>query len=517
MTEPLSHRQILLIYMALMLGMLLAALDQTIVSTALPTIVGDLGGLNRYAWVGTAYILAQTISTPMYGKLGDLYGRKRLFRIAIIIFLIGSVLCGIAQNMDQLIAFRALQGLGGGGLIVGAFAIIGDVVPPRERGRYQGYMGGVFAISSVVGPLVGGFLVDNLSWRWVFYVNLPIGIVALIVVGAVLPEIAGRKAHRLDIEGAILLVVWAGLLTLGLTWGGTTYPWGSGTIISIFAVGVTAIVLFVLQERRAVEPIIPPHLFRNSIFSCSAAIGFLVACAMFGAIFYLPLFLQIVQGATPTSSGLRLLPLMAGLLVASIGSGRVISRIGRYRPFPIAGTALIAVGTWLLSRITASTSYASVSVGMVVLGVGLGLVMPVLVLAVQNAVDHRDMGAATASTAFFRSIGGSFGIAIFGAIFINRLGYWLPKTMPVSAHLDGTKLAGLLHESPVQLKSLPPRIHTGLVEGIANSLHSVFLWAIPLGVAAFLVSLLLREVPLRERGAATIAAAVTDVSGEAAA
>jgi predicted MFS family arabinose efflux permease len=282
-------------------------------------------------------------------------------------------------------------------------------------------------------------------------------------------------------------------------------------------VGVVALVFFVLQERRAKEPIIPPHLFRNSIFSCSAAIGFLVACSMFGAIFYLPIFLQIVQGATPTSSGLRLLPLMAGLLVASIGSGRVISRIGRYRPFPIAGTALIAVGTYLLSRITASTSYASVSVGMIVLGVGLGLVMPVLVLAVQNAVDHRDMGAATASTAFFRSIGGSFGIAIFGAIFINRLGYWLPKTMPVSAHLSKTKIAELLHKSPVELKSQPLRIHTGLVEGIANSLHSVFLWAIPLGVAAFLVSLLLREVPLRERGAATIVTAATDVSGEAAA
>jgi EmrB/QacA subfamily drug resistance transporter len=516
-TEQLSHRQILLVYTGLMLGMLLAALDQTIVSTALPTIVGDLGGLSRYAWVGTAYILAQTISTPMYGKLGDLYGRKRLLRIAIVIFLLGSILCGLAQDMNQLIAFRALQGLGAGGLIVSAFAVIGDVVPPRERGRYQGYMGGVFAFASVLGPLIGGFLVDNFSWRWVFYVNVPVGIVALIVVGAVLPEIAGRKAHRLDIEGAVLLIVWAGLLTLGLTWGGTTYPWGSGTIISIFAVGVVAIVLFVLQERRAAEPIIPLHLFRNSIFSCSATIGFLVACAMFGAIFYLPLFLQIVQGATPTSSGLRLLPLMAGLLVASISSGRAITRMGRYRPFPIAGTALIAVGMWLLSRISATTSYASVSVGMVVLGVGLGLVMPVLVLAVQNAVDHRDMGAATASTTFFRSIGGSFGIAIFGAIFVNRLAYWLPKTMPVTAHLTNGKIAGLLHENPVQLKRLPPAIHTGLVEGIANSLQTVFLWAIPLGVVAFLVSLLLREVPLRERSPATIAAAAADAAGEAAA
>jgi EmrB/QacA subfamily drug resistance transporter len=513
----LSHRQILVVYTGLMLGMLLAALDQTIVSTALPTIVGQLGGLSRYAWVGTAYILAQTISTPMYGKLGDLYGRKRILRIAIVIFLLGSVLCGIAQNLDELIGFRAIQGLGAGGLMVSAFAIIGDVVPPRERGRYQGYMGGVFALASVVGPLVGGFLVDNLSWRWVFYVNVPVGIVALVVVGAVLPELAGRKAHRLDLEGAALLIVWAGLLTLGLTWGGTTYPWGSGKIISILVVGVVALAFFFLQERRAVEPIIPPHLFRNSTFTCAAIIGFLVACAMFGAIFYLPVFLQVVQGASATSSGLRLLPLMGGLLVASIGSGRVISKIGRYRAFPVAGTALIAVGMWLLSRISATTSYASVSVGMVVLGVGLGLVMPVLVLAVQNAVDHRDMGAATAATTFFRSIGGSFGIAIFGAIFINRLTYWLRKDMPASAHLDSTHLANLLHGTPAQMKALPPAVHTGLIDAIASSLHTVFLWAIPLGIVAFLISLRVREVPLRDVGAASIVAATAEGSGEAAA
>ena len=513
----LSHRQILVVYTGLMLGMLLAALDQTIVSTALPTIVGQLGGLSRLAWVGTAYILAQTISTPLYGKLGDLYGRKLVLRVAILIFLLGSVLCGLAQNMDELIGFRAIQGLGGGGLVVSAFAIIGDVVPPRERGRYQGYMGGVFAFASIVGPLVGGFIVDNLSWRWVFYVNIPVGIVALIVVAAVLPELPGRRAHRLDLEGAALLIAWAGLLTLGLTLGGTTYPWGSGKIISIFVVGVTALVFFFLQERRAEEPIIPPHLFRNSIFSCSAAIGFLVACAMFGAIFYLPVFLQVVQGATATDSGLKLLPLMGGLLVASIGSGRVISSIGRYRHFPIAGTALIGVGMWLLSRISASTSYRSVSVGMIVLGVGLGLVMPVLVLAVQNAVDHRDMGSATASTTFFRSIGGSFGIAIFGAIFVNRLGYWLPRDIPASAHLDPAAIPKLLRGTPAEMKALPPAVHTGLIDAIASSLHTVFLWAIPLGVAAFLVSLLLREVPLSDHGAASIAAAATDGAGEAAA
>ncbi|MBV8561843.1 MAG: MFS transporter [Actinobacteria bacterium] len=499
MNRQLSHRQILLIYTGLMLGMLLAALDQTIVSTALPTIVGDLGGLNRLSWVVTAYILAQTISTPLYGKLGDLYGRKKLFQVAIVIFLIGSVLCGIAQDMTELIGFRALQGLGAGGLMTGAFAIIGDVVPPRERGRYQGYMGGVFAISSVVGPLIGGFLVDNLSWRWVFYVNLPVGAVALVVVAAVLPQLQGRRAHRLDLVGAFLLAVGAGLLTLALTWGGTTYPWGSGTIVAIFAVGVVALVLFAFQERRAAEPIIPPHLFRNRIFDSSAAMGFLVACAMFGAIVYLPLFLQVVHGVTPTSSGLRLLPLMGGLLVASIGSGRAISAIGRYRMFPIVGCAVMTVGMALLSRLQVSTPYWKLAVSMGVLGFGMGLVMPVLVLAVQNAVDPKDMGAATSSTTFFRSIGGSFGVAIFGAIFANRLGYWLPRELPRRAGLHAQQAATLLHSPPAKLRALPPAVHTGLVQAFGNSLHTVFLWAVPFGALAFLASLTLREVPLRER------------------
>ncbi len=499
MTTPLGHRQILLVYTGLMLGMLLAALDQTIVSTALPTIVGDLGGLNRLSWVVTAYILAQTISTPLYGKLGDLYGRKLFFQVAIVIFLIGSVLCGIAQNMNELIGFRALQGLGAGGLMTGAFAIIGDVVPPRERGRYQGYMGGVFAIASVVGPLIGGFLVDNLSWRWVFYVNLPVGAVALVVVAAVLPAAGARRAHRLDLEGAFLLAVGAGLLTLGLTWGGTQYPWSSGTIVGIFAVGALAVGLFALQERRAEEPIIPPRLFRNPIFNSSAAMGFLVACAMFGAIVYLPLFLQVVHGVTPTSSGLRLLPLMGGLLVASISSGRAISKLGRYRVFPIVGCALMTAGMAMLGRLGVSTSYGYLALSMAVLGFGIGLVMPVLVLAVQNSVDMRDMGAATSSTTFFRSIGGSFGVAIFGAIFSNRLGFWLPRDLPASANLHAGQAATLLHSSPAKLRSLPPAVHNGLIEAFAHSLHAVFLWAVPFAALAFFASLTLREVPLREQ------------------
>ncbi|HEY1370121.1 MAG TPA: MDR family MFS transporter [Gaiellaceae bacterium] len=503
MTGPLTHRQIQLVYSGLMLGMLLAALDQTIVSTALPTIVGDLGGLNHISWVVTAYILASTISTPIYGKLGDLYGRKRLFQTAILIFLAGSVLCGLSQNMIELIGFRALQGLGAGGLIVGAQAIIGDIVPPRERGRYQGYLGGVFAFASVVGPLLGGFFVDNLSWRWVFYVNLPVGALALVVIAAVLHTPVARRSHRIDYEGAVLLAAGVGPLTLALTWGGTQYAWASWMVVGLFAVGTLFLVLFALQERRAAEPIIPPQLFRNRIFNASAAVAFLVAFSMFGAIVYLPLYLQIVHGASPTSSGLKLVPLMGGLLVAATVSGRLISRIGRYKAFAVAGAAVMTVGTYLLSRITAGTGEAELAVYAALLGAGIGMVMPVLVLAVQNSVDHRDLGAATSSTTFFRSMGGSFGVAIFGAIFANRLAYWLPLLVP---HGAGVGASEVVHANPAQLHALPPAVHAGVTDAFARSLHSVFLWAMPIGIAALIVTLFLREVPLRARQAEPLAA-----------
>jgi EmrB/QacA subfamily drug resistance transporter len=510
--QQLSHRQILLIYSGLMLGMLLAALDQTIVSTALPTIVGDLGGLNRLSWVVTSYLLASTISQPVYGKLGDLYGRKRLFQFAIVLFLVGSALCGISQNMDELIGFRALQGLGAGGLMVGALSIIGDIVPPRERGRYQGYMAGVFAIASVIGPLIGGFFVDNLSWRWVFYVNLPVGAIALAVIAVVLTSTTERRSHRIDYAGTAALAVGAGFLTLGLTWGGTEYAWTSWEVVASFAAGVAGVVAFVAIERYAAEPLIPLRLFRNGIFDSTSTMAFLVGMAMFGALVYLPLFLQVVYQVTPTKSGLKLLPLMGGLLLASSVGGRTISKIGRYRAFPIAGTVFISIGMWLLSRIGVSTTYLFLSAGMVVLGIGLGLVMPVLVLAVQNAVPPSDLGTATSASTFFRSIGGVFGVAIFGSIFANRLGYWLPRDLPRSAHLNTTSAEKLLHLSPAKLEKLPAAVHSGLIDAFASSLHTVFLWAVPFGIAAFLVSLLLREVPLREQGAAPLAAMAAEVS-----
>ncbi|MGZ4359574.1 MAG: MDR family MFS transporter [Gaiellaceae bacterium] len=495
---PLTHRQIQIVFSGLMLGMLLAALDQTIVSTALPTIVGDLGGLNHLSWVVTSYLLTSTISMPLYGKLGDLYGRKRLFQFAIVVFLVGSALCGLSQNLAELIVFRGLQGLGAGGLMVGALAIIGDLVPPRERGRYQGYIGSVFAVSSVAGPLLGGFFVDNLSWRWVFYVNLPVGAVALVVVAAVLHTPVRRVSHSIDVLGTVLLAAGVGPLTLALTWGGTEYPWASAEIVSLFVAGAVMLVLFVLQEGRAAEPIIPLGLFRNRIFDAGSAAGFIVGLAMFGAIVYLPLYLQVVHGVSPTSSGLRLLPLMLGILTTSIVSGRLISRIGRYRAFPIAGTIVMTVGMFLLSRLTITSGEFELGFYTLVLGLGLGLVMQVLVLAVQNAVDYRQLGAATSSATFFRSMGGVFGVAIFGTIFANRLDYWLPRLVPPSA-LGHVSSANLVHVTPAKLAQLPPAVHAGLIDAFSRSLHLVFLWAIPFTIVGFVITLFLREIPLRER------------------
>jgi EmrB/QacA subfamily drug resistance transporter len=491
--ERLQGRALRTVFAALMLGMFLAALDQTIVSTALPTIVGDLGGLNHLSWVVTSYLLASTVSTPLYGKLGDMMGRKPVFLAAILIFLAGSMLAGLSQSMGELIGFRALQGIGAGGLMVGAQAIIADIVPPRERGRYMGLIGSVFAVASVAGPLLGGFLVDSLSWRWVFYVNLPVGALAVLIVVTRLHLHTPTVRHKIDVLGAALLSAGVASLILVTTWGGSEYAWGSATIVGLAVAGVLLLVAFVWQESRAPEPILPLKLFRSRVFTVSSAMGFTIGMAMFGAIVFIPLYLQLVYGASPTSSGLRLLPLMAGLLVAAIASGRIITRIGRYKVFPIVGTIVLVLGMFLLSRLGVGTAPWLASVYMAVVGVGIGLVMQVLVLVVQNDVAPRDIGVATSTATFFRSVGGSFGVAIFGTIFATRLADQLAQ-LPRSVT---AKLGGGVHLQPEQAKHLPPLVHADFLQAFAHSLHGVFLWGMAIAIIPTVLAWLLKEVPLR--------------------
>lgn len=494
--EGQSPRTVLVAIGALLLGLLLAALDQTIVSTALPTIVSDLGGLEHLSWVVTAYLLASTAATPLWGKLGDQYGRKRLFQTAIVIFLVGSAMCGAAQNMPQLIGFRALQGLGGGGLIVLSMAIVGDIVPPRDRGRYQGLFGAVFGGTSVLGPLLGGLFVDHLSWRWVFYINLPIGIVALLVIAAVLHIPTRRTPHRIDYLGTFLIAAVATCLVLMTSLGGVSYPWGSWQIIGLGVLGVALLVPFVLVERRAAEPVLPLKLFTIRTFALCSVIGFVIGFAMFGSMTYLPTFLQVVQGVSPTMSGVHMLPMVAGMLISSTASGQIVSRTGRYKVFPIAGTGLTALGLLLLHQLDPASGVGEMSVYFFVFGFGLGLVMQVLVLIVQNSVGYEDLGVATSGATFFRSIGASFGVSIFGTIFANKLGPRIADAL-AGAKLPADVTPEQLQGDPRAVSALPPAERAGVLDAYSVSITDVFLYAVPAMAVAFVLAWLLKEEPLR--------------------
>ncbi len=500
--ERITGRRLWLILGALLLGMLLAALDQTIVSTALPTIVGDLHGGSHLAWVVTAYLLSSTVSTPLWGKLGDQYGRKIFFQASIVIFVVGSALCGLSHTMTELIAFRALQGLGGGGLMVGAQTIIGDVVSPRDRGRYMGLFGAMFAVATVIGPLIGGLCVTYLSWRWVFYINLPLGILALFVTGAVLPGHLRRVHHTIDYAGTLLLAGSATSLIIFASLGGISWPWASAPSYFTAVLGVVLAVAFVLVERVADEPVIPLHLFTVRVFSAASAIGFVMGFAMFGALTFLPLFLQNVKGVSPTVSGLRILPLMLGMLGASVISGRLVTRWGRYKIFPVVGSALMTLGAYLLSFIDASMNSWVFASYMFIFGVGMGLIMQVLVVAVQNAVSYKELGVATSSATFFRMIGGSFGTAVFGAIYaIVFSRTFAPTLAKVPASILRSFNPQALDPSLLaKLKSTAAGLlfFDKYTAAVTHAVQTVFLVAVPIAFVAFLLSFLLPEVPLRK-------------------
>ncbi|MFE1837806.1 MDR family MFS transporter [Streptomyces sviceus] len=474
--------------------MLISALDQTIVSTALPTIVSDLGGMSHLSWVVTAYLLASTAATPLWGKLGDQYGRKKLFQAAIVIFLIGSALCGLAQDMPQLIAFRALQGLGGGGLMVLSMAIVGDIVPPRDRGRYQGLFGAVFGATSVLGPLLGGLFVDRLSWRWVFYVNLPVGAVALVVIAAALRIPVRSQKHRIDYLGTLLIASVATCLILVTSLGGRTWGWTSAPSIGTAALGGVLLVWFLAVEHGAAEPVLPLKLFRIRTFALSSAISFVIGFAMFGAMTYLPTFLQVVMGVSPTMSGVHMLPMVLGLLLTSTLSGQVVSRSGRWKIFPVLGTAVTAAGLLLLHRLTESSGNLEMSLYFFVFGFGLGLVMQVLVLIVQNAVSYEDLGVATSGVTFFRSIGSAFGVAVFGTVFTSRLDDKLHDVFTGPAQ---SRAAAVLEADPRAMDRLPPALRPSALHAYATSITDVFLYAAPIVLLAFALTWFLKEDRLR--------------------
>ena len=495
---PVAPSRVRVIFAGLMLVVLLAALDQTIVATALPTIVGDLGGLDRLSWVTSAFLLAQTAVIPLYGKLGDLYGRKRVLQSAVLVFLAGSALCGQASSMTELIAFRAVQGLGAGGLIVLTQAVIGDIVPPRERGRYQGLFGAVFGVASVAGPLLGGIIVQAVSWHWIFYVNIPVGLVALAVVGYTLPATAPRGRPSIDYLGAALLASGLSAIVLVTSLGGTTWAWGSGQMVLVGALGVALIVAFLAVERRAREPVLPPSLLRDRVFAVAGGLSLIVGFALFGAVTFLPLYFQTVDGDSPTAAGLHLVPMMVGLLVTSIASGQLISRLGRYKIFPIVGTLLMTIGLALLSRLDVGTPTATAAVYLLVLGLGLGATMQVLVLAVQNAVDYSVLGAATSGVTMLRGIGGSLGTAVFGTVFSTQLTRYLRGALHGSLAVEvsrGARLTG------AQVERLPA-LERGIYQhGYVHALTPVFAMAAGVTLVGFALSWWLPERPLRAAAA----------------
>jgi EmrB/QacA subfamily drug resistance transporter len=487
-----------LIFLAILLGMLLAALDQTIVATALPTIVADLGDAGHQSWVVTSYLLASTTMTALVGKLGDLFGRKKVFQSAVVLFVVGSILSGLSQSMLMLVLARALQGIGGGGITVTATALIGEVIPLRDRGRYQGMLGAVFGVATVVGPLLGGYFTDYLTWRWAFWINVPVSVVVVLVAAAAIPALAERSRPVIDYTGIVFIGLAATGLTLATSWGGAIYPWGSATIIGLFAGSTVALGVFVWVESRAAAPILPTRLFRSPVFTVCCVLAFVVGFAMLGALTFLPTYMQYVDGVSATTSGLRTLPMVAGMLITSTGSGTLVGRTGRYKVFPVAGTALMAVAFLLMSRMSASTPALLQSLYLLILGAGIGLSMQVLVLIVQNTSSFADLGVATSGVTFFRTIGSSFGAAMFGSLFVN----FLNRRMGPALAASGASAEAV--SSPESLHRLPHRVAAPIVTAYAESLTQVFLWAAPVAVVGFVLALFLREVPLRDLHASAV-------------